>query len=233
MNDGFREMRPGPTERQVTTENGEVVDVPADWELLPPGDAALSRRVKQAGACWKVAEKRGRKVFSRGIWAPAETIASLREALEVERADPAHAKRREAARKRRERDQARYVEEFEAEVIAFLSSAPRHRDLARRLAIAIAARATEVGSGTVGRTKRIAVDQRAEAATIAWLRHHTTSYDTMSIPRVKGMRREVRRQLAAQSRRILARYRAGESIAAENCPLERGLTAFIDDPTGF
>lgn len=233
MIDGFQEMRPGPTERQVKTQSGQVVDVPADWVLLPPGDAALSRRVKQAGPCWKVAEKRGRKVFSRGIWAPAETIETLRAALETERANPAHAKKREAARKRREQDQARYVEEFEAEVVAFLGFSPRHRELARRLAIAIAARATEVGSGTVGRTKRIPVEQRAEAATIAWLRHHTTSYDTMSIPRVKGMRREVRRQLAAQSRRILARYRAGETVDPENCPLERGLTAFIDDPTGF
>lgn len=233
MNDGFREVRPGPTERQVTTENGQVVEVPAHWALLPPGDAALSRRVKRAGPCWKVAEKRGRKVFSRGLWAPAETIASLRAALELERADPAHAKKRDAARQRREREQARYVEEFEAEVAAFLAFAPKHRDLARRLAIAIAARATEVGSGTVGRTKRIPVAERAEAATIAWLRHHTTSYDTMSIPRVKGMRREVRRQLAARSRRILARYRAGEAVEPSACPLEGGLTAYIDDPTGF
>eukprot|EP01035_Chromulina_nebulosa_P056444 gene56444-77358_t len=59
-----------------------------------------------------------------------------------------------------------------------------------------AAHATPVGSGTVARTKRIPIEQRAEAATIAWMRHQTTGYDSMTIPREKGLRREVRRMLA-------------------------------------
>jgi hypothetical protein len=46
--------------------------------------------------------------------------------------------------------------------------------------------ATPVGSGTVARTKRIPVEQRAEAAVIAWMRHQTTGYDGMVIPRIKG-----------------------------------------------
>jgi hypothetical protein len=32
--------------------------------LLPPGDAALTRRVKAADDHWVVQEKKGRKVFS-------------------------------------------------------------------------------------------------------------------------------------------------------------------------
>jgi hypothetical protein len=34
---------------------------------------------------------------------------------------------------------------------------------------------------------------------IAWMRHQTTGYDGMVIPRVKGKRREVRRLLARRS----------------------------------
>ena len=58
---------------------------------------------------------------------------------------------------------------------------------------------------------------------IAWLRHQTTAYDSMSIPRVKGMRREVRRLLAERARALLARYRHGEAIDATECPLRLGL----------
>ncbi len=32
--------------------------------LLPPGDAALTRRVKEASDHWVVQEKKGRKTFS-------------------------------------------------------------------------------------------------------------------------------------------------------------------------
>lgn len=45
----------------------------------------------------------------------------------------------------------------------------------------------------------------------------------MEIPRVKGMRREVRRMLAERSRVLLARYRRGEAIAPELCLLRRAL----------
>ena len=110
-----------------------------------------------------------------------------------------------------------------AAVLAFLAFAPRHAALARRVAAAIAAHAVPVGSGTVARTQRIPVERRAESATIAWLRHNSTAYDTMKIPRVKGMRREVRRLLAARSRELLARYRRGEAIDPSSCVLHRAL----------
>ena len=40
-----------------------VLTAPTGWILLPPGDAALTRRVKAAGAHWVVQEKKGRKLF--------------------------------------------------------------------------------------------------------------------------------------------------------------------------
>jgi hypothetical protein len=64
------------------------------------------------------------------------------------------------------------------------------------------------------------VEQRAEAAVIAWMRHQTTAYETMKIPRVKGKRREVRRMLAQRSKGVLERYRRGETVG-EECPLRK------------
>ncbi len=97
---------------------------------------------------------------------------------------------------------------------------PAYADLAGRLARAVTEHATPVGGSTVARTGRITVEQRAEAAVIAWLRHRTTGYDGMVIPRVKGKRREVRRMLARRSQGLLQRYRHGEPVG-DDCPLER------------
>jgi hypothetical protein len=169
-----------------------------------------------------VQEKKGRKVFSRGLWAPAATIERIRAELEAERSTEGHAKRKEADTRRREKAQAEYVESFFGAVVAFLAFHPNHAALADRLARVVTVHATPVGSGTVARTRRIPVERRAEAAVIAWLRHQTTGYDGMVIPRVKGKRREVRRILARRSQELLAGYRRGEPML-EGCPLQKAL----------
>jgi hypothetical protein len=161
-------------------------------------------------------------MFSRGVWTSSATIGRIRAELEAERSTERHAKKQEAAARRREKTQAEYVEDFHGAVAAFLAFHPVHSDLAGRLARAVADHATPVGSGTVARTKRIPVEKRAEAAVIAWMRHQTTGYDEMSIPRVKGERREVRRMLARRSQELLRRYRRGEPIG-DDCPLGRVL----------
>ncbi|MFV0443014.1 MAG: DUF2293 domain-containing protein [Planctomycetaceae bacterium] len=215
---------PGPSESTVRSGSGHVLTVPADWSLLPPGDAALTRRVKSAGDHWVVQERKGRKVFSRGVWAPKATIDRIRSELEAERSTEGYAKRKAADAKRRENAQAEYVEDFFGAVVAFLDFHPSHAELGQRLARAVTDHATPVGSGTVARTKRIPVEQRAEAAVIAWMRHQTTGYDDMVIPRVKGKRREVRRMLARRSKEMLSQYRRGEAIG-EACLLSRALQA--------
>jgi hypothetical protein len=201
-----------------------VLAVPATWELLPPGDATLTRRVKTAGPHWVVQEKKGRRVFSHGVWAAAETIARLRVELDGERSTEQYAKRKASDVRRRDQAQTAYVENFLGAVESFLAFHPRHAELANRLARAVTEHATPVGSGTVARTKRIPVEQRAEAAVIAWMRHQTTGYDSMVIPRVKGKRREVRRLLARRSHELLHCYRQGEA-ASEACALARALGA--------
>lgn len=218
-----REVRPFSSPRRVLSAEGRVLEVPADWALLPPGDAALSRRIKADGPSWTVVELKGNKRFSRGIWAPSARIEVLRAALKVERMDPTYAKKLEAGRARRAAEQAAYVEDFRGSVIAFLAFHPRYREIEGLMAELIATHATPVGSGTVARTERIPIEERAEAATIAWMRHQTTGYDNMVIPLVKGRRREVRRMLAQRSVHLLGRYRRGDSVDPTNCPLWRAV----------
>jgi hypothetical protein len=218
-----RIVAPGSNDRSVRTEDGQVLRAPADWELLPPGDGAMTRRVKAAGPTWTVQQKKGRKVFSLGVWAPAERIAAIRADLESERSTDAYAKRRSADKARRDRKQNAYVEDFRGAVLVFLDFARSHAELAEKVADAVTQHATPVGSGTVARTQRIPIEQRAESAVIAWLRHQTTVYDNMKIARVKGKRREVRRMLAEQSRLLLEKYRNGRAADA-TCPLQVALS---------
>ncbi len=226
-----REVRPGHQPRQVLNERGALETVPADWALLPPGDAALSRRIKQDGPTLTVVEVKGRKRFSRGIWAPAARIEALRAALALEREDPSYQRKLDAGRKRRALEQEVYEVDFKDAVFRFLNFHPTLRNEAETLANLIAEHATPVGSGTVARTERIPIEQRAEAATIAWLRHQTTGYDTMIIPREKGRRREVRRMLAQRSVQLLAKYRSGLLIDRAQCPLHRALHAHLPTRT--
>lgn len=218
-----RVVAPGSDERTVRTADHQTLQVPPGWELLPPGDAALTRRVKAGGPSWTVQERKGRRTFSRGVWAPAERIAAVRTELQAERATESYAKRRTSEVKRRERKQNEYVEDFRGAVLAFLGFAAVYSELAERLADAVTKHATPVGSGTVARTQRIPIERRAESAVIAWLRHQTTAYDRMKIARIKGQRREVRRMLAQESRRLLQAYRAGDAVDPTRCPLQQAL----------
>ncbi len=220
--DAANVFRPGPNERTLIDAQGKFHQVPATWELLPPGDPLYTRRVKAAGEHWCVQEKVGRKIFSKGIWAPADTIAQVKKQADAERSTEAYAVKREKQTQRRDAEQAKYVEDFVSEVRVFLHFAPQFLALEQQLAQAVAEHATPVGSGTVARTKRISIEQRAESAVIAWMRHQTTAYDAMKIPRQKGARHEVRRMLAARSRELLESYRRGEP-QPKSCPLQRAL----------
>lgn len=215
---------PGPNPDTVYDADGNVLHPPVGWVLLEPGDAALTRRVKALNEFWLVQQKKGRRTFSKGIWAPAATIDKIRRELDAERSTDAYAKRRVADKQRRDRTQAAYVDEFYDSVLRFLDFHARYQETATKMAKAITDHATPVGSGTVARTKRISVEQRAEAAVIAWMRHQTTAYDSMKIPREKGKRREVRRMLAKRSKELLSRYRRGEPTD-ELCPLKQFMDA--------
>ena len=223
MPDQTRIVSPGPNARAVRTPQGQILHAPDDWVLVPPGDAGLTRRIKAAGPTWTVQEFRNRKTFSHGVWACGAVVERIRAELAAERATPQYAKKREADTRRRGREQSEYVQTFHQSVLSYLAFNPCYAALADALAKAVTAHATPVGSGTVARTERIPVEARAEAAVIAWMRHRTTAYENLAIPRVKGKRREVRRMLAAKSKVLLDVYRGGRDVNADTCPLQRAL----------
>jgi hypothetical protein len=212
-------LAPTGDPRVFISPDGRRLSPPAGWACLPPGDAGLTRRVKAAGPSWAVIEKKGRKAFSKGLWAPAEHIERARAALDAERSTEGYAKKRVASVARREKTQAAYVVTFEQSVLDFLRFAPRWQPLAKVVAARVAAHATPVGSGTVARTERIPVEERARAAVIAWMRHQTTGYDDMRIARVKGARREVRRELAEISRAVIDLHRRDLPHEPRSCTL--------------
>ncbi len=218
-----RIVSPASKDRVVLAEDGEKLNVPKTWSLLKPGDAGATRRVKAAGPSWTVKIKKGRRTISLGVWADSSTIDSVIQQLAQERATPAYRKKMAAAAKRRSKAQEEYIDHFTDAVFAFLDFHDRYQDLAGDIAVAVAKHATPVGSGTVARTQKIPIEQRAESAVIAWMRHQTTAYDNMVIPRVKGKRREVRRLLAQQSRQLLEVYRKGRSVDSQRCLLRQAV----------
>src|SRR5271154_5359658 len=111
---------PGRSPNTVRAADGALLTAPEGWVLLPPGDAALTRRVKAAGDHWIVQEKKFRKVFSRGVWAPAVTIERIRAELEAERSTEGFAKKKEADARRRDKAQAKCVEDFVGAFVSFL-----------------------------------------------------------------------------------------------------------------
>ncbi len=217
-----RTVKPSRRPGTVMTETGEELSLPSGWALLPPGDGPLTKLVKAKGPTWLVQVKVGRRLMSRGIWADSDNIREAQEELAAKRTAPDYDRKRERELARREQKHLEYVQEFSAAVVAFLDFHPRHADLAAQLAGEVAVQATPVGSGTVARTDRIPLADRARAALIAWLRHQATDYDQMRIARIKGRRREVRRELATRSLAMLQPYRRGEQIA-DPCPLRRAL----------
>lgn len=203
--------------------DGRFVDMPDGWEFVPSGDPGLTRRLKAtASDYWVVKRRLGHKEFGVGLCVPSGLAASIMEELKRERQTPEYQRKLAAGRKRREKKQEQYQEDFEAAVLRFLAFHPRWSDLAARFAKVVTEFTTPVGSGTVARTERIPIEERARAAVIAWMRHNTTNYDHRYIPRIAGKRREVRRELAQDSLALLKEYRLGNDAPA-NCPLQNAL----------
>jgi hypothetical protein len=218
-----RVVLPSQSERIVLSEAGERQSPPEDWAFLPAGDAAITRKVKAKGPTWVVRVQRGRRMISKGIWANEAHILASQKEVEFKRSTPQYARKRKNDLARREEKHQAYVNEFYSAVFSFLNFHSRYQREAKLLAEKVTLHATPVGSGTVARTERISVAGRAEAAVVAWMRHKTSGYDSMRIARIKGRRREVRKQLALKSIDILKDYRQGQEIV-ENCPLKRALS---------
>jgi len=217
-----RIVKPGYRTGTVFSETGEVMIPPAGWVFLPAGDAAITRNVKARCTTWVVQIKKGKRTISKGIWASEEHISTAKKEVLAKRSTPEYDKQRKQQLARREKQHKQYVEDFFTQVLLFLNFHQHYKDEAILIAKKVTDHATPIGSGTVARTERIPIEQRAEAAVIAWMRHQTTSYDSMKIARIKGRRREIRRQLADKSKVILAAYRKGIPVSVD-CPLKKAL----------
>ncbi|MDP2874817.1 MAG: DUF2293 domain-containing protein [Holophaga sp.] len=221
MEPGNKIVRPG-LNGTLTGESGEKLTPPDKWAFLPAGDAGITKKVTAKGLFWRVQAKMGRRIICKGVWAPEETIALATQAVEAVRSTESYKKKLDSDRQRRGKKQAEYEQEFCLEVRAFLAFAPRHHDLEKVMAETITRHTVPVGSGTVARTAMIPVAGRAAKAVIAWMRHQTTAYESMRIPRIKGERREIRRMLARRSVELLKAYRDGLEPSAD-CPLKKAL----------
>jgi hypothetical protein len=157
-------------------ERGDL-EIPDGWEYLPTGDAFLTRTVKAAGVYWLCWAPRSRNRPHRrlqGLWAPAAAIRAAEDRAEqtaVKRA----ATRAQSERSRARREQ-RYLDELRGAILGFLDFSPTHASLAEQIAAETAARAAAVGSGRVGRTQLLSLEQKAELAARAHIRHSYTSY---------------------------------------------------------
>lgn len=215
-------MKPGPGNTLID-EKGATHIPPQDWVFLPAGDAGVTRKVTSAGECWRVQVKMGRRTISKGVWAPKATIEAATQEMNATRQTDTYKKKLEASRTRRQLQQAVYVDDFFEAVKQFLNFHPRYEAEAEKMARLICEHATPVGSGTVARTTRIPIEERAAKAVIAWMRHQTTAYDDMDIARIKGERRRVRRMLAERSVQLLDTYRKGLP-QPPFCPLKKALS---------
>lgn len=207
---------------RLLDENGQPVTPPEGWAFLPAGDAGVTRKVSSAGVFWRVQVKMGRRIISKGLWAPKDTIELAVLQMQSTRQTELYQKKVEAAKRRREKIQTEYVDDFCNQVERFLNFHPIYKDMGAKMAKLVSLHATPVGSGTVARTATISIEERASRAVIAWMRHQTTAYDQMPIARIKGERRRVRRMLAQRSVELLESYRKGEPIKID-CPLHAAL----------
>jgi hypothetical protein len=158
-------------------DRGEL-EIPEAWEFLPTGDAFVTRAVKTAGQYWLCWQPRGRHRSHRrllGLWAPAEVITAARERA-TETSDKRATARRVAAGGRARRNE-QYEQELRDAVVTFLDFAPRYAGLAQRIAEETAAHAAVVGSGRVGRTQLLTLEEKAALAARAHIRHRHTKYE--------------------------------------------------------
>ncbi len=208
---------------RLKDKSGKIYSIPAGWDNLPAGDASITRKLKSLGPSWTVQEKKGRKSFSHGVWAAKEHIATAQALVAAQRADPKYQHKLAQAKVRREEKEAVFGEDFQQAIIEFLNFDNKYQPLLEQLSVLIKDHAVPVGSGTVARSASVRLEDKAALAVMAWMRHQTSSYDSTAVPRIKGARRELRRQIARQSERILAKYRSGENIDINLCPLYKAL----------
>jgi hypothetical protein len=155
--------------------------------FLPSGDAALTRRAKQASRLSAVVVRwsRSRKRYERqGILAEEAAIQQAEEQCLAD--EDVRLRRRDRDRVRRAKEDIEFQKRMAEEIRRLFPGCPKKR------ATAIAEHAALRGSGRVGRSAAArALDERAVTlAVVASVRHEDTDYDLLLM---SGTPREVAR----------------------------------------
>lgn len=151
------------------------IDLPGGWVSLPSGDAFITRQVKSMGPYWMAVKAAKGYTRTLGIWAPSENIEAAQKLAVETRVQ--REEKRAVGRKQREKQEAKYREKFAEAVCEYLDFAPKHGKLARKIARGVAEHAAQVGSGRVGRTSKLALEEKAMLAARAYIRHKYTKYE--------------------------------------------------------
>lgn len=207
---------------RFTDEENNIVKIPEMWEFLPAGDAGVTRNVTKAGEYIRVKQKRGRRLISKGVWAPKEAIEMAIAKMTTLRSTESYEKSKQYRAHKREKDLISYQEDFKKQIIIQLSFADIYHDIAVVLADKITQFATPIGSGTVARSSTLSLDLKAQKAINGWVRHRLTPYESLKIARVKGARANARKLMYEKGLKVFLPYQKGEEIPS-NCPLKREL----------
>jgi hypothetical protein len=204
-NDGLEPAPGQAAAAQISAEYGlidlfdrdqAVPRVPDDWVLIAAGDAYRTRLAKATpGAIEEGRNTRyGWKVI--GYYVPPERQVEIEQAL----ADTAARRQaqRQSSQQARQKKEATYQDDFVAELRRQYPSMPE-ADLQ-----AIVQRATEVGSGAVGRATRLELEEKVRLATIAHARHQHTQYTRLLLRGVPNG--EAREKIRATLERVLRRW---------------------------
>jgi len=148
--------------------------IPEGWIFVPAGDAFVTREVKK-GPHWILLKRRSKYTATLGVFCPEPSLTGA-EDLREKTAD-ARARQRRLARASRERLEQSHRSELESAILAYLGFAPENESLASEIARGTVTQTTPVGSGRVGRTRRISLGRRAELAARAYIRHRYTNYE--------------------------------------------------------
>ncbi|MGW8991077.1 DUF2293 domain-containing protein [Streptomyces zhihengii] len=177
--------------------------------FLPRGDAALTRRAREAGSLHAVVVRRNRRRRRwerQGLLVEEQALAAAEAACLADA--EARARRRARDAERRAAADAHATAGLAAEIRRLFPGCPAER------AAEIAAHASVRGSGRVGRTAAgRSLDEGAVTAAVrASVRHLDTPYDAMLMAGVE--RRAARSQVAATIDAVLAAWRAGATGTA-------------------
>jgi hypothetical protein len=109
-----------------------------------------------------------------GVVGAGATIASAHQAAESTRV--ARESRRAAGARSLARQESRYQGELAEAIVSYLAFSADHDALALSIAASASERAAVVGSGRVGRTRVLTLQERAALAARAEIRHAHTDY---------------------------------------------------------